>query len=171
MEVNNLRFGNPNLLLEYFNVEGQPDMAKLVNACGIKVATFSKWKTKHEVVNDVNACIEINRHNRLLKIAKEERAFLGEREYMQQENFGMNRFRFYAAYLLASYQLKCNPNDKFSDCILEGMIYDSEVYDYAVDLLIPDKIFEREKVNKSPEKLATKYRVPYAVMVKKFEKK
>lgn len=171
MKINNLRFGNPNSLLEYFNVEGQPDMAKLVNACGIAVATFSKWRAKEEIVNNINACIKIDKHNRLLMVAQEEQVFLGDKEYIQQKNFRMSTFRFYSAYLLASYQLKCNPNDKFSDGILEGMLYDSEVYDYAVDLLIPDKMFEREKANKSPEKLATKYRVPYAVMVKKFEKR
>ena len=131
--IKNLRVNDPNKLLEILKINAIPDIIELINSCGFEV-----------VIADYQSILDI----------KDERAGANimcgiivendNKKICYSETLVPTTVRFITAYLFSSYQLNCEKDDDYFEVLFDESIYDEKVYNYALGLLMPDKIFKNE---------------------------
>ncbi len=155
MDIRNLRVHNPDKLLEIMDVSDVLDMTKFVKKFGFTVI-------RSRIVDD--CCLAGGRSNINAYVSVEKNADLEDvREIYVFERNCFEFSRFLIAYMFADYQLHYDENDlSFVSGVFEESIYDRETYRYALDILLPNVLFEREKMDfnfPNFSYLVNKYRV------------
>ena len=151
--IKNLVISDPKELLENLNVYGVPDITKVVKDCG-----FNLYLSKIKPVNM--------------------RGFVSVDDYSDKEKLIVLRNsltfttqRFLIAYLFSSYQLNSESNGKYISILYDETIYDKKVYNYALDLLMPDFIFDDDYKKYDLSFLAQKYNVSEFLIDEKVKRK
>jgi len=104
------------------NNEGIKDVVNFVKEYNLNVVMFSYLKTD----NNIQGYVAINKERRDIGV---------------YYHLPYSTKKFLVIYLLSSYIL--NGNDElFADIVYNESIYDKEVYDFTLDLLMPDKHFK-----------------------------
>ncbi len=93
-----------------------------------------------------------------------------DKEIFYHENLSDYGKRFLIAYLFSYYQLKKDSRSSFHEFVYEDTYYDRASYQLAIDLLVPDDLFEKEE-EISPFLLAPKYQVSPEIIKRKIRKK
>jgi len=128
MKVKNLRIGDVDKLLETFNIKSVPDVVKLAKEYDFKVITMG-YEMENTGVN-VKGYIWIN----------DKELFKSKRVIAVRDDLSYSSKRFISAYLFSLYQLKGN-DDNFVEVIYDESMFDEDVYNYTLDLLLPNFIF------------------------------
>lgn len=151
-KIRNLKIGNPQELLKIHNLEGIPDISALISKCNIDLTTFEPSLTKG--LENVQGCICVDDSHKTIMINRNTSPII---------------IRFIAGYLLSYDQLH---EVKDSYVLYQESIYDKKVYDFTLDLLMPDSIFDKEKVESYSDvkKLAKKYKVSEFLITEKKER-
>lgn len=140
--MDNLKIYNPKSLLDQVNINKVPKIGKIIKDSGIRVTSVpSKHMKNYRALISIDSTgNDIFIYQVLSKEAK----------------------RFIATYMYSYVQLYYNSEDvgTFNKSLFEEENFDKKAYHYALRLLMPEKIFERDvKKGLDNRKLAKKYRV------------
>ncbi len=158
-EIKNLKIVKPKELLEIHNVVGVPDVVKLIRRCGLTVMGFvPETVTDKEIrkVGNIQGYISIDHSSKII---------------LFNYNLLPTARRFVVGYLFSYYQLYLTEKSEYYSFLYQESIYDRKAYNYTLDLLMPDDIFDSKIVNsnKDIEKLAKKYDVSEFLIHQKIE--
>lgn len=140
--MKSLKIYNPNLLLEQLNISKVPNIGKIIRDSGIKVMSVSS-----RIMENYRALIFFDSDDNNIYVNK---------------NLSKEAKRFIATYMYSYIQLYYSSKDDkpFHKSLCEEEIFDKKAYQYALRLLMPEKIFERDvEQGLNNRKLARKYKV------------
>lgn len=126
--VKNLRISDPDKLLETFNIKSVPDIVKLAKYYEFKVLLLGY--ELDNVSSNVKGFICIN----------DKKKFMNKRVIAVRDDLSYSSKRFISAYLFSLYQLRGN-DCLFCETIYDESMFDEDVYNYTLDLLLPDFLF------------------------------
>lgn len=140
--MKSLKIYNPNLLLEQLNINKVPNIGKIIRDSGIKVTAVSS-----RIMKNYRALIFFDSPDNNIYV---------------NQNLSKEARRFVATYMYSYVQLYYDSeNDRlFNKPLFEEENFDKRAYQYALRLLMPEKIFERDvEQGLDNRKLARKYKV------------
>lgn len=159
--IRNLKIGNPEEFIKLCqeNENGINDVVSFVKSYDFDVILFSdknQDKERIRITNNIQGYVAINDDKREIGV------YYGL-SYKTQ--------KFIIIYLFSSYVLNGN-DEMFADIIYNESIYDRNVYEYTLDLLLPDEHFYRmlDKSAEDIQRLSEIYMVSTVVIDEKMKK-